>query len=66
MDGNEIMQRFELPPGAIIGEFKTLITDAILDGIIPNEHEAALAYLLKLAEEKGIKEKTPSPKSPHK
>ena len=64
VDGNEIMQRFELPPGAIIGEFKTLITDAILDGIIPNEHDAALAYLLKLAEGKGIKEKKPLSKEP--
>jgi len=54
VDGLEIMQTFGLPPCNIVGELKTQIKDAILDGIIPNEHDAAFEFLLKIAEEKGI------------
>ncbi len=33
---------------------KTQIKDAILDGIIPNERKAAIDYLIKIANEKGL------------
>ena len=49
--GEEIMQLLNLEPCARVGELKNAIKDAILDGIIPNEYEAAKAYLLKLANE---------------
>ena len=48
VDGDEIMKLFNLRPCNTIGELKMQIKDAILDGIIPNEHDAALAYLLKI------------------
>lgn len=52
--GEEIMQLLSLPPCATVGELKTAIKDAILDGIIPNEYEAAKAYLIQLATDRGL------------
>jgi len=45
VDGNEIMDRYGFPPGPEIAIFKEIVKDAIFDGRIPNEHDAALAYL---------------------
>lgn len=47
--GEEIMHLLHLEPCARVGELKNAIKDAILDGIIPNEYEAAKAYLMKIA-----------------
>ena len=52
--GDEIMEILHLEPCAVVGELKTAIKDAILDGIIPNEYEPAKEYLLKLAHERGL------------
>lgn len=52
--GEEIMQLLHLEPCATVGELKSAVKDAILDGIIPNEYEPAKEYLLKLAKEKGL------------
>jgi poly(A) polymerase len=46
--GDEIMAVCGLEPGKTIGMLKKAIEDAILDGRIPNEHDAALAYLLQV------------------
>jgi len=54
IDGKEIMQTFHLPPCAAVGEIKMKIKDAILDGIIPNEHEAARNYMMQIAREMGL------------
>ncbi len=54
IDGNEIMRIFNLQPCNIIGELKTIIKDAILDGKIPNEHDAAYELLMQLAAERGL------------
>ncbi len=52
--GEEIMSMLNLPPCALVGELKTALKDAILDGIIPNEYEPAKEYLMQLAAEKGL------------
>lgn len=49
VDGKEIMHVFNLTPCAQIGALKSLIKDAILDGVIPNEHDAAYKYMLERA-----------------
>ena len=47
VDGNEIMELFNLTPGKIVGVLKEKVKDAILDGIIPNEHDAAREYVIE-------------------
>ena len=49
--GEEIMQVCGLTEGPRIGVLKDRITDAILDGLIPNEHDAALRFLLEIKDE---------------
>ena len=49
--GDEIMAVCGLQPGKHVGILKTAIEEAILDGKIPNEHDAALAYLLSVKDE---------------
>lgn len=54
VNGEEIMRIFALPPCDIIGRLKGCVKDAILDGIIPNEHDAALEFVIKKAAEMGV------------
>ena len=49
--GLEIMETFNLPACSLVGEIKMKIKEAILDGIIPNEYEAAREYMMKVTEE---------------
>lgn len=57
VDGLEIMELLHLEPCALVGELKSKIKDAILDGTIPNDHDAAKAYLLSLVEgSRGVEE----------
>lgn len=57
IDGEEIMEMFGLSPCREVGTLKMSLKDAILDGVVPNEYEPALAYLLKKAESLGLKRK---------
>ncbi|MFZ1979055.1 MAG: tRNA nucleotidyltransferase, partial [Bacteroidota bacterium] len=45
------MQVCGLQEGIMIGILKDKITDAVLDGIIPNDHDEALQYLLSIKAE---------------
>ena len=53
--GEIIMQTYGIPPCQLIGEIKEQIKNAILDGVIPNEYEAAYGLMEQLAEERGLK-----------
>ena len=52
--GDEIIRIFNLSPSPVIGKLKTAVKDAILDGIIPNEHDAALEFVMNKAAELGL------------
>ncbi len=52
VDGMEIMELFHLEPCSLVGELKSAIKDAILDGVIPNDHEAAKQFVIELWQKK--------------
>ena len=43
--GKEIMKMLNMDPGKVIGEIKSEIEEAILDGKIENSYEEAIKYL---------------------
>ncbi len=49
--GEEIMQLTGLPAGPLVGALKDAVIDAILDGRIANDHDAAVAHLLLIKDE---------------
>ena len=52
--GDIIMKTYNLPPCSAIGEIKEVIKNAILDGIIPNEYDAAYQLMEKEAKKRGL------------
>lgn len=57
IDGDEIMAIFEITPGRIIGDIKDQIKEAILEGSIKNNKEEAFGLMMKIAAERGLKQK---------
>ncbi len=54
ISGKDIMHIFQLKPCKIIGDLKTAIKDAILDGKIKNDRKQAYQFLLKIAAKKQL------------
>jgi len=52
--GEIIMKEFDLPPSRVVGEIKSAVREAILDGAIPNEYNAAFNYMIKVANDLGV------------
>lgn len=57
VSGEMIMEIFDIPPGRQIGTLKETIKEAILEGDIPNDLEAAKALLMKEAAKLGLNAK---------
>lgn len=55
--GEEILNTFDISPGPLVGEIKNAIKEAILEGEIPNNYEDARNFMMKKADELGLKRK---------
>jgi len=60
ISGDEIISAFNLKPSKVIGDIKTEIREAILDGQIPNERDAAWEYMMKVGKKLGLQFKKTS------
>jgi poly(A) polymerase len=54
VDGSEIISVFGIKEGKEVGIIKNAIREAILDGIIPNEHDAARKLMIDKGREMGL------------
>ena len=54
IDGNEIMEMFNLKPCREVGTLKQTLKDAVLDNRVPNEREPLMALLMEKARQLGL------------
>lgn len=52
--GEIIMERYNIKPSSVIGEIKTIIKDAIMEGLIENDYNQAYKLMEEIAKQKGI------------
>ncbi len=52
ISGEDIMNALNLPPGPEVGKIKKQIEEAILEGKIPNERDAAYEFMMDVGREK--------------
>lgn len=57
IDGNEIMEMFNLRPSREVGLLKQILKEAVLDNKVPNEREPLMQLLMVKAKEMGLKRK---------
>lgn len=63
VSGEEIMETFSLKPSREIGLIKEAIKEAILEGDIPNDHQAAYNLMLEKGRELGLTPNSEDPKN---
>ena len=57
ISGDMIMKTFGIGPSKAVGEIKSAIREAILDGVIPNEFDAAYAFMIEEAGKRNLSPK---------
>lgn len=55
IDGNEIMEMFNLKPSREVGTLKETLKNAVLDNTVPNEREPLMKLLIQKAQQMGLK-----------
>ncbi|MCP9291324.1 CCA tRNA nucleotidyltransferase [Gracilimonas sediminicola] len=51
LSGEEIMEALDIEPSRTVGDVKDAVKEAILNGDIPNDHDAAFEYMMKHKED---------------
>lgn len=54
IDGQQVMDIFGIGPGREIGQIKTALKDAILDGVITNEYDQAYKFVIEKGKQLGL------------
>ncbi len=54
VSGEEIMKAFDLKPSRVIGDIKEIIKEAIIEGTLVNDKQAAYQFMLNIGVEKGL------------